>query len=204
MIRKMIPILLPVLALVGGAFAGDMLRSPASPADGHPTPAGHAEDKGHSDEGHSDKSHEEPAHEPAADKEHGSAHGEEADKGHADAAADGHGSSDHAAPNETAFFTFPSQFFVPLVRQGDMRSMMILTLTLQTNGASRDALYKKEHALRDAMLRQLMIYANTGGFDGNYTADRKLAVLREQLLTAVKGVTELPVEAVLIEDIAMQ
>ena len=53
MIKKIIPIALPVLALVGGAFGGDMLRAPASPAD-PTTEAAAADDDGAApaDDGH--------------------------------------------------------------------------------------------------------------------------------------------------------
>lgn len=161
MIRKIIPLALPVLALVGGAFAGDMLRAPAPEdeqavdADGVPIAAPPAKD-------------------------------------------------DAKPGAEPAWFEFPTQFFVPLVRQGDLQDVMILTLTLQTEAPSLEALAKKEHTLRDAVLRQLMIHANTGGFDGNYTADRTLATLRESLLQAARAATDVPVTAVLIEDIARQ
>ncbi|TGN54320.1 hypothetical protein E4L95_15555 [Paracoccus liaowanqingii] len=167
MIRKLIPLALPVLALVGGALGGDMLRGPA------------------------------PVDETGADA---AAAGEDPATGDHAAAGD----DDHAVPAEAGWFTFPTQFFVPLVRQGDMRDIMILTLTLQTDAASAPALAKKEHALRDALLRALMIHANTGGFDGNYTADRNLALLRESLRAAGQAVTDLPLTAVLIEDIALQ
>lgn len=176
MIKKIIPIALPVLALVGGAFGGDMLRAPASPAD--------------------------PATEAAAADDHGAA---PADDGHG--GGEDHGGGDHGGggdPTEAAYFQFPTQFFVPLMRQGDLRDVMILTVTLQTDGANLQALSKKEHILRDALLRQLMIHANTGGFDGNFTADRNLVTLREGLLQAAKAATDAPVTAVLIEDIARQ
>lgn len=162
MIRKIIPIALPVLALVGGAFAGDMLRAPSGDAD--------------------------PAHEATTTDEQSTA------GGHADSATAG----------EDAWFQFPTQFFVPLMRQGDLRDVMILTVTLQTGSDNLGALSKREHTLRDALLRQLMIHANTGGFDGNFTADRNLASLREGLLTAARVATDIPVTAVLIEDIARQ
>lgn len=167
MIRKIIPLAIPLLALVGGAFAGDLLRAPdpgAPPAD-HAVPA-----------------------EPT-----------EGADAHPAPAAEGGG-----APTEAAWFSFPTQFFVPLVRQGDPRDMMILTLTVQTDAASVDLMARTEHSLRDALLRQLLIHANTGGFDGNFTADRNLALLRESLLDAARGATELPVSAILIEAIARQ
>lgn len=175
MIRKLIPIALPVLALVGGAFGGDMLRAPADPAKTH---AGDA--------------HDAPATDDHATDDHAKA-------------SSGHGGDDgHGGTEADGWFTFPTQFFVPLVRQGDMGDLMIITLTLQTDGASIEPMRKKEHALRDALLRQLLIHANTGGFDGNFTADRNLAGLRLDLQKAAAGVTDLPIKAVLIEDIARQ
>ena len=160
MIRKIIPLALPLLALVGGAFAGDLLRAPDAGA-------------------------------PPADRT---------------APAEGAETAPDAAeaPAEAAWFKFPTQFFVPLVRQGDPRDMMILTLTVQTDSASVDLMAQTEHSLRDALLRQLLIHANTGGFDGNFTADRNLALLRESLLVAARGATDLPVSAILIEAIARQ
>ena len=163
MIRKILPILLPLVGFVGGALAGDMMRAPAD------TPPEAAQDDGHGGE----------------KKAESGDHGEE------------------GAAGET-FFTFPSQFFVPLVRRGDMNDIMILTLTLKTNAESLSAVEGKEHSLRDALLRQLMIHANTGGFDGNYTLDRNLEQLRTDLLTAARSVADLPIDAVLIEDIARQ
>lgn len=172
MIRKLAIFALPVLALVGGTLAGDMLGRPAATAADTPLPSDQA------------------TAEPAADGQAGPP-----------AAEDDQGGG---VASEAGWFTFPTQFFVPLARQGDMRDMMILTLTLQTDTASVDALGRKEHALRDALLRALMIHANTGGFDGNYTADRNLTLLRASLLKAGQAVTDLPLNAVLIEDIALQ
>ena len=168
MIRKLIPILLPVVALLGGAFGGDMLRAPADAAS--PAPESHSAQHAEDDHGTVPDDHGTPADETSAE----------------------------------GWFTFPTQFFVPLARQGDSNALMIITLTLQTDAASIEALRKKEHALRDALLRQLLIHANTGGFDGNYTADRNLMSLRQDLLKAAATVTDLPLKAVLIEDIARQ
>lgn len=159
MIKKLMTIAVPVLALVGGAFGGDMLRGSAA-----------------KDDTHAEAGAEDGAEVAVAKPEH--------------------------TMGEPAWFRFPTQFFVPLVRQGDMRDMMILTLTLQTDAETLPKLAKKEHALRDTLLRQLMIHANTGGFDGNFTADRNLAALRESLAAAARAATDLPVSAVLIEDIA--
>ncbi|MFC3167167.1 hypothetical protein [Paracoccus fontiphilus] len=195
--KKILALLVPVLALVGGVAAGDMLR-PGAKGD-HPATAGAPADDGHGApaEDHAAGDHAAPdvsdhAAPPSADD-------------HA-AAADGHGGGEHggeAVPAE-GWFTFPSQFFVPLMRNGDMGAVMILTLTIETGGADLPAMRQQEHRLRDALLRELLIHANTGGFDGNFTAEARLAPLRERLQRAAQASTDLTVKAVLIEDIARQ
>lgn len=165
--KKILLLILPVLALIGGAAGGEMMRGKDAPAadvveEGEHGDAPENDDHGAKDSGHGDRT---------------------------------------AGP---ATFTFPTQFFVPLMRSGDMGGMMIVTLSLETTGDSLPAMEQQEHRLRDALLRQLMAAANSGGFDGNFTVEGRQRPLREGLLKAAKGATDLPVTSVLIEDIARQ
>lgn len=173
--KKILLLIVPIIALIGGAMGGDMMRAKdAAPAD-HAT----------------------------ADVEAG--HDTETDDHAAAPAKDDHGGDGHGdAPAGVATFTFPTQFFVPLMRNGDMGGIMIVTLSLETTGESLSAMQQQEHRLRDALLRQLMVAANTGGFDGNFTVEGRQRPLRDGLLKAAKSATELPVTSVLIEDIARQ
>lgn len=149
--RKILMLLLPILALVAGSMGGAMLR---------------------------------PAPEIAADAESAAA---------------------AAAPAASpAWMGFANQFFVPVMRAGDMKALMILTLTIETDEDQLERLQKQEHRLRDALLRRLMIEANTGGFEGNFTTEPFLRGLREALLEAARAATDDSVHAVLIEDIARQ
>lgn len=109
-----------------------------------------------------------------------------------------------AGHGDPGYFTFPTQFFVPLIRNGDMGAIMILTLSVETAEDQLEAMKTLEHRLRDALLRQLMIHANTGGFDGNFTTEASLGRLRADLLKAAQHAITLPVRAILIEDIARQ
>jgi hypothetical protein len=189
--KKLIPMLIPVVALVGGVAAGEMLR-PAPEGANHAAAEASAEGPGSPEaDGHAaEKADDHAAPEPADDHDASPA-----------AAAD-HGGGDGAAAE--GWFTFPSQFFVPLMRNGDMGAVMILTLTIETPGAELAAMEQQEHRLRDALLRELLIHANTGGFDGNFTSEARLAPLRERLQKAAQASTDLTVKAVLIEDIARQ
>lgn len=178
--KKILIMLIPVLALTAGSIGGDMLRPAA---------------KANAEGAHADGSSAADA--TAATEAHGST-----DTGHSE---DAHGGDGHGGdPGAAAWFTFPSQFFVPMMRNGDMGAMMIMTLTVETTEADLEPMKQQEHRLRDALLRQLMVLANTGAFDGNFTAEARLRVMREGLLKAAQDATELSVDKVLIEDIARQ
>ena len=172
--KKILVLLIPVLALVGGVAAGEMLRPAPQGTDQAMVPG---DDPGNAASGEH------------AAPEHAGDHAAKADDRGDGAAAEG-------------WFTFPTQFFVPLMRNGDMGTVMILTLSIETLQADLEAMKQQEHRLRDALLRELLIHANTGGFDGNFTAEARLAPLRERLHKAAQASTALPVKAILIEDIA--
>ncbi|MDO5604322.1 MAG: hypothetical protein Q4G25_04075 [Paracoccus sp. (in: a-proteobacteria)] len=101
-------------------------------------------------------------------------------------------------------FRFPSQFFVPVMRGDRLAGMMVLTLTLEMPAARVEEVYSQEFRLRDALLRGLLIQANTGGFDGNFTTEPRMRRLREALQVAAADASGGIVTDVLIEDIARQ
>lgn len=110
-----------------------------------------------------------------------------------------------APPKEpTVSMPLPEQFFVPIVRNGSLRAVMVLSLGLEVVEARLEPLHAREFQLRDAMLRALMVHANTGGFDGNFTAEPRLRLLGDILLEAARKVGGEDVRAVLIGDIARQ
>lgn len=186
MLRKLIPVIIALIALGGGIAAGDMLH----PGNNDAVPDDVQDPTGHGD---------------AAPDAVGD---DTADvSGHQTAPASGHGAATTTTTTTTtnpAAFSFPSQFFVPVVRNGDMGTVMILTLSLQTDAAQIAFLQQQEHLLRDALLRQLLIQANTGGFDGNFTSETSLGALRAALLKSTRAATSVPIEGVLIEAIARQ
>ncbi len=82
--------------------------------------------------------------------------------------------------------------------------MMIMTISLQTTHEELEQLAQQEHRLRDILLRQLLIIANTGGFDGNFTTEGRQRSLRKALLEALQENFGENVTGILIEDIARQ
>lgn len=117
-----------------------------------------------------------------------------------------------AAPQEDAaetataddWFKFPNQFFVPILRNGSTTAIMVLSLTIEMPTSARPKIEAQENRLRDALLNALMILANTGGFDGNFTAEVSQERLRTALLDAARKAAGPEVSRVLIEDIARQ
>ena len=69
---------------------------------------------------------------------------------------------------------------------------------------ARPKIEAQEAKLRDALLGDLMIEANTGGFDGNFTAETSLNRLRNSLQAAGQRAAGTDVQRVLIEDIGRQ
>ncbi|QAR25563.1 hypothetical protein EO213_04255 [Paracoccus denitrificans] len=175
-VKKILLILVPLLAFLGGAVGGDMLGGARTSGQ-----AGH--DAGAAATGE----HEPPA---APDPE------KSAKDGGDGKAADGDANLD--------WFTFPNQFFVPVLRNGTSSAVMILTLSIEMPASARADIEAQEHRLRDALLNALMIEANTGAFDGNFTAEPTLRRLRDALLAAGQRTAGPNVKRILIEDIGRQ
>ncbi|WBU56940.1 hypothetical protein [Paracoccus sediminicola] len=179
MLKKFLPILLALFCAAAGAIGGQLLR-PDNPALGSGDMAEVAEgDRGSHGEGSEAK--DAPQHDAVVG----------ADK------AVGKG-------GERSYFRFPSQFFVPVMRGSRLDGMMVLSLALEMPKDMQEEIYRQEFRLRDGLLRTLLIQANTGGFDGNFTVEARMRSLREALLKTARDLSDGVVTDVLIEDIARQ
>lgn len=207
MLKKLLPVALSVIAFLGGAAGGEMLKrgapaettaeAPDDTAGGPKETAAPANGAhGATQEAIDSETHTGPEKE-GAPAPHGAATATPA--GHE--ASGGHGAE--ADATGTAWFTFPQQFFVPILHDGRLDSTMILTLSAEMPGAASENVHAHEIKLRDALLRQLLIHANTGGFDGNFTAEAQLRKLREALSATAQGIVP-EISGILIGDIARQ
>ncbi|MFC3570653.1 hypothetical protein [Paracoccus simplex] len=191
--KKILILLMPLLSFVGGAIGGDMLHAAKSASGTAATPSDADADAAHAEA------------EAEAEAEAGAGHGAEGGTegaGHG-AAADGHAASTESEAGQD-WFKFPNQFFVPILRNGNPTAIMVLSLTIEMPAAARPEIEAQEHRLRDALLNALMVQANTGGFDGNFTAEPALERLREALLAAARKAAGPSVQRILIEDIGRQ
>lgn len=145
-----------------------------------------------------------PAPEPA---DHASEAGADASGG--DHAGDEHaedGTEGEAEPKEGApeYVKMNNQFVVPVVQEGRVASMVVLSLSLEVAPGNTETVYQREPKLRDVFLQVLFDHANIGGFAGSFTDGSNLIVLRTSLKEAAALVLGTVVSDVLITDIARQ
>ncbi len=97
-----------------------------------------------------------------------------------------------------------NQFIVPVIRQGSVRSLVVLSLTVEVQNGENAVVYEREPRLRDAFLRVMFSHANVGGFDGSFTTVDAMAPLRSGLREAARQILGDIVNDVLIVDIVRQ
>ena len=97
-----------------------------------------------------------------------------------------------------------NQFVIPVLEDGRVNSMVIVSLSLEVTTGSSEQVYSREPKLRDAFLQVLFDHANAGGFRGAFTDGSNLILLRKALLEKARSVIGEDVQDVLISDIARQ
>lgn len=175
MMRKALPFVLALTGLGAGVAAGLYLR-PAAGSDDHATAKGH---------------------EAAALEDHAGPDGH----GEAEAKAADHAEADGVSPE---YVKMNNQFVVPVVQDGRVAAMVVLSLSIEVEPGNTEAVYDREPKLRDVFLQVLFDHANVGGFSGSFTDGSNLIVLRTSLREASALVLGTVVRDVLITDIARQ
>lgn len=107
-------------------------------------------------------------------------------------------------PGDSAFVKLANQFVIPVVRDGAVTAMVVLSLTLEVAEEAGDAVRQREPKLRDSFLRVLLDHANSGGFDGAFTANGAMDNLRDALLEIGRSDAGAGLRDVLILDINRQ
>ncbi len=166
MMRKLLPILLLLLGAGGGVGAGLVVGGgeEVTSAEEHTEETDEAAHEGEGDEG-SDEEQE--------------------------------GEEDQEAPEPprveqtgegTEYVRLNNQFVVPIVRNGAVRSLVVLGLTIEVTTGQNNLVFDQEPRLRDSFLRVLFAHANAGGFDGVFTEAEAMEPLREGLREAAQGI----------------
>lgn len=97
-----------------------------------------------------------------------------------------------------------NQFVVPVLEDGRVVSMVILSLSIEIPPGGAEDVYAREPKLRDSFLQVLFDHANAGGFRGSFTDGSNMILLRRALLESARIVLGEVARDVLITDIVRQ
>ena len=109
-----------------------------------------------------------------------------------------------ASEIEPTYVAMKNQFVVPVIQDAKVRSLVVLSLSLETKNEDTESIFTREPKLRDVFLRALFDHAHIGGFDGAFTESGRLSILRVALLEAAQSIIGNDVQDVLITDIVRQ
>jgi hypothetical protein len=118
------------------------------------------------------------------------------------AAAEGQSAEQNEELHDYARFS--NQFIVPIMSNGRVASLVVLSLSLEVKAGQMQQFYEMEPKLRDALLHVLFDHANNGGFNGSFTDAANLVFLRQALREAAQRVFGKSATDVLIVDIVRQ
>ena len=107
-------------------------------------------------------------------------------------------------PEDREYVKLNNQFIVPIVGDGRVEALVVLSLSVEVKLGTRETVFTREPKLRDVFLQELFDYANQGGFEGVFTQANTLDVLRNMLTEAGRHVLGADLIDVLITDIARQ
>lgn len=102
------------------------------------------------------------------------------------------------------FASLGNQFVVPVLRDGAVRALVLVSVTLEVAEGTTGQVHSLEPRLRDAFLRVLFDHANAGGFDDRFTQSDRMSLLRQGLREAAHRLLGPIVRDVLIVDIVRQ
>jgi hypothetical protein len=102
------------------------------------------------------------------------------------------------------FAKLANQFVVPVVSEGKVTGLVVLSISLEVPAGGIEAAFAIEPRLRDGFLQVLFDHANVGGFSENFTSATNMRVLREELVRSAIHLAGDKVTDVLILDIVRQ
>jgi len=105
---------------------------------------------------------------------------------------------------EREYAKLNNQFVIPVVEDGDVAALVVMSLNLEVTVGSRAAVFATEPKLRDRFLQVMFDHANIGGFSGNFTSGTNMRALRNELLRVAQEVAGDQVTDVLVIDIVRQ
>lgn len=87
---------------------------------------------------------------------------------------------------EKDYIRLSNQFVVPVVQEDRVKSLVVVSLSVEVPAGQEALVFDKEPKLRDAFLQVLFEHANLGGFEGNFTSSANMRPLRDALRIAAR------------------
>lgn len=107
-------------------------------------------------------------------------------------------------PEEREYAKLNNQFVIPVVDEGRVAALVVMSLNVEVTLGNRPAIFATEPKLRDGFLQVMFDHANIGGFSGNFTSGTNMRALRNELLRVAQSISGDIVTDVLIIDIVRQ
>jgi len=105
---------------------------------------------------------------------------------------------------DLSYLELEDQFVVPVVKDGDMTSLVLITLALETKPSALQTVSDNMPRLRGALLQVMFDYANIGGFDGPFTNSSRLDKLRRNFFEVSQSIFGDDISDILILEITRQ
>ncbi|GAB5455948.1 MAG: hypothetical protein Hens2KO_21770 [Henriciella sp.] len=171
-----------IIFIALGSFAGVMLKAPSSAAAAGVDKAAEKDDHGdHKDDAKKDDYGDEK---------------KDAKKGDKYAKSGGSGSSE--------YYKFSREFVVPVMRNDQVKSLVILHINLEADSSTVDDLFSEEPKLRDNIMTTLIGLSNDGRTLEEPTQIDNYEMIRSMVLMNLKDSVSDGIKNVLIVDMAKQ
>ncbi len=105
------------------------------------------------------------------------------------------------ARTDTEFVEMANQFVVPIMEGEAVAAMVVMSISVEVDLGTTEAVYAREPRLRDAILQVLFDHSNAGGFDGNFVQRTGLESLRGALRETARKTVGDNVADILITDL---
>ncbi|MBJ3763182.1 flagellar basal body-associated FliL family protein [Maribius pontilimi] len=104
----------------------------------------------------------------------------------------------------TTFLKLPEQFVVPVVDGDRVKSLVVMSITLEISEFQEEQIFSRLPKLRDGFLRVMLDHANIGGFDGAFTSNGSMDALRRGFREVAAAEFAEGIHEILILDINRQ
>lgn len=124
-----------------------------------------------------------------------------ADKKNTKKKSDGY---DSGSSGDSVYYKFSREFVVPIMRGGQVESLVILHISLETDESTSDDLFSEEPKLRDNIMTTLIEISNDGRTLIELTDVSNYETMRSMILMNLQSAISDGIKNVLIVDVAKQ